>query len=376
MKIYRDRRPRRSRLSNQWEDYYQSWPSNLYFGIKAVCDPNWAKVTWQESGLAHTNGWEFPKTLHLEPTATGVEITFQMASGQSTALWAANLQRLSHYLVIPQIHILQAGQGLIKLGFRVHDPLLNTVPIPQSYIVPDLKAVPIGVNEDGSECRIPILGKNILVAGVPGSGKSGLLWAVVSALAPAIKMGIVKIHVIDLKGGIEFISGVHLFETFATSVTEAIELMDNFELIMEDRLGYMRDNRIRKHTPSVDEPMHLLIIDEAAAMTAYVNNSKDRALINNGMAIILSKGRALGISTLLAVQDASKEVLTWRQLIHVRIALRMAEHTQIPMVLGRGANIDPISDLTPGIGYVVQENIEGISRMRVYEVDDDRIELL
>ena len=75
------------------------------------------------------------------------------------------------------------------------------------------------------------------------------------------------------------------------------------------------------------------------------------------MGLLLSQGRAVGVSVIAAVQDPSKDVLPIRQLFSIRVGLRMTESTQTTMVLGAaareaGAVCDHIPTSTPGVGYV------------------------
>jgi len=64
-----------------------------------------------------------------------------------------------------------------------------------------------------------------------------------------------------------------------------------------------------------------------------------------------------------------------RQLFTVRIGLRLTESTQTTMVLGPGAReagavCDEISDLTPGVGYVMVDGTAQPTRVRAFQVTD------
>lgn len=95
------------------------------------------------------------------------------------------------------------------------------------------------------------------------------------------------------------------------------------------------------------------MIDEIAALTAYVTDRKVRTEVEQLLGLLLSQGRAVGISVVAAVQDPAKDTLPVRQLFTVRIGLRLTEATQTTMVLGQGARdagaeCDRIPDTTPG----------------------------
>ena len=63
--------------------------------------------------------------------------------------------------------------------------------------------------------RLPVLGQHILVAGATGSGKGSVLWSIIAGLAPGVRVGWVRLLVIDPKGGMEFGRGQKLFTGFA-----------------------------------------------------------------------------------------------------------------------------------------------------------------
>ncbi len=79
-----------------------------------------------------------------------------------------------------------------------------------------------------------------------------------------------------------------------------------------------------------------------------------------------------------AVQDPRKEVLPFRDLFPVRVALRMTDADQVDLVLGdgardRGAHADEISDDLPGVGYVLADGHADPVRVRACWVDDAEI---
>ena len=57
-----------------------------------------------------------------------------------------------------------------------------------------------------------------LTAGASGSGKASAMWMLLVNLAPAIKTGLVQVHGIDLKGGVEHALGSRLFTRQATTL--------------------------------------------------------------------------------------------------------------------------------------------------------------
>jgi len=119
------------------------------------------------------------------------------------------------------------------------------------------------------------------------------------------------------------------------------------------------------------------MIDELATLTALA----DRAVTNRferALGLLLTQGRACGITVVAAVQDPGKDVVGWRDLFPTRVAMRLDNPIQVDMVLGdgardRGARADHISELTPGVAYVRVEGSRELRRVRSAYLDDEAI---
>jgi FtsK/SpoIIIE family len=112
----------------------------------------------------------------------------------------------------------------------------------------------------------------------------------------------------------------------------------------------------REHTPSIEHPFIVVLVDEVAFLTAYLSDRAIRDRIKGALATLTTQGRAVGYSVVAALQDPRKEVMSIRNLFPDRIAMRLDEPEQVDMVLGdgardRGALADQIStDETTGAG--------------------------
>ena len=239
----------------------------------------------------------------------------------------------------------------------------------------------VGATEAGKWWRLPVLGHHILVAGATGSGKGSVLWSLLAGLGPGIWAGWTRVLVVDPKGGMEFGRGQKLFSGFAYDNGHAtVELLRAATKIMQQRAQRLRGHT-RLHRPSPDEPLIVLIVDEIASLTAYIGDRKVRAETEQLLGLLLSQGRAVGVSVIAAVQDPSKDVLPIRQLFSIRIGMRMTESSQTAMVLGTaardaGAVCDQIPIATPGVGYVCQDGTAEPLRVRAFHVTDADIDYL
>jgi S-DNA-T family DNA segregation ATPase FtsK/SpoIIIE len=171
--------------------------------------------------------------------------------------------------------------------------------------------------------------------------------------------------------------GERLFSRFEDGTPETMcDLLEDLVSVMDARAKRLAAQGIRKHQPSPESPHLLAVIDELATLTAFAERSVVRR-IEQALGLLLTKGRAVGITVLAAVQDPGKDVVGWRDLFPTRVAMRLDNPIQVDMVLGEGARdlgatADHISENTPGVAFVRVEGTRAIRRVRAsYLTDDD-----
>ncbi|CAO5228369.1 FtsK/SpoIIIE domain-containing protein [Frankia sp. AgKG'84/4] len=259
------------------------------------------------------------------------------------------------------------------------DPTPNRMPLHTAYarLIAGLSGIPVGRCEDGSAWTLPVRGTHVLVAGATGAGKGSVLWSLLRGLGPAVRAGLVELWVCDPKGGMELAFGQALFTRFATTTDTIAALLDDAVGVMRDRTARL-SGVTRLHTPTTTEPLIVLVVDEIASLTAYVTDRDLKKRIGAALPLLLSQGRAPGVVVLAAVQDPRKDVLPFRDLFPVRVALRMTEPDQADLVLGsgsrdRGARAEEIPLSLPGVGYVLHDGNPDPIRVRAAFIDDDEI---
>ena len=246
----------------------------------------------------------------------------------------------------------------------------------------DLAAVPVGRHEDGDHWTLRLLGTHVLVAGATGAGKGSILWSLFNGTAPAITAGTLEVWALDPKGGMELRPGAPLFTRFEDGSAEQMCLvLEQLVGVKDVRARELAHLGVRTHAATPDSPHILLVVDELATLTAFAERSIVRR-IEQALGLLLTQGRACGITVLAAVQDPAKDVVVWRDLFPTRIALRLDNPIQVDMVLGEGARdmgatADHISELTPGVAYVRVEGTRAIRRVRAsYLTDTDIADLV
>ncbi|MBV8178786.1 MAG: cell division protein FtsK [Mycobacterium sp.] len=304
-------------------------------------------------------------------------IDLRVVTGQSVDDWHKRTRELAAAWRADRLIIRPTAPGELRITITRYDFLAQPIrlPRPVASTKVDLSAVPVGITETRRSWRVPVLGHHLLVAGATGAGKGSVLWSLISGVAPCVKTGQVRLCVIDPKGGMELGAGAALFSAFSHDATDTtVDVLRSLVAVMRARANRLR-GYTRLHTPTPSEPLYVVIIDEIAALTAYVTDRKIRTEIEHLLGLLLSQGRAVGISVVAAIQDPSKDTLPVRQLFTVRIGLRLTEASQTAMVLGQGARdagaeCDLIADTTPGVGYVMIDGTSQPQRVRAFHVSD------
>jgi S-DNA-T family DNA segregation ATPase FtsK/SpoIIIE len=306
-------------------------------------------------------------------------LTVRMLAGQSTTDWQRQSEALAHAFGASLVRVRTAQPGWVEIEVQHADPLASVVPFHSPSSSPDLAGIRIGVRENGSPWFVRLIGRHLLVAGATGAGKGGVVWSLLAGIAPAVRDGLVQVWVVDPKGGMEFGAGHALFSRFAYDTGEVtLSLLRDAAAVLSERAERLRGVS-RQHVPTVAEPLIVVVIDEIASLTAYITDRKMKVEVEQLLGLLLSQGRAVGVTVIACVQDPSKDVLALRQLFPTRIALRLTEATQAAMVLGqaardRGALCELIPDALPGVGYVAEDGSAEVTRVRAFHVTDADIE--
>jgi len=347
----------------RWIVYRKRWPE--------VCALHGLSATLNDTVL-------IPRLRSVRVGDIADTVLVRMLVGQDLTTWAAQSEALAHTFGARTVQVRGAAPGWIEIIVHHRDPLAAPIRVSAAGEQVDLLRLPVGVAESGAPWVLRILGRHVLVVGATGAGKGSVVWSVLTALAPGIHDGMVELWVIDPKGGMEFGAGQPLFTRFAYDTgDQVLTLLRDAAAIMTDRANRLRGVS-RQHTPTTAEPLVLVVIDELASLTAYLTDRKIKAEVEQLLGLLLSQGRAVGVSVLACVQDPSKDVLALRQLFPTRVGLRLTEATQVNMVFGagareRGALCDLIPDTLPGVGYVAEDGRTERIRVRAFHVTDDDI---
>jgi DNA translocase FtsK/SpoIIIE-like protein len=169
---------------------------------------------------------------------------------------------------------------------------------------------------------------NILVAGTQGSGKSNLVNGIIGTFLSTHSPRELRLVLIDMKGGIEFTHWKevpHLLWEMANDVDEVKPVLTKLVAIMRRRqtlLAAVKAKDIAAYNARVDEDQRLervvVCIDEMSNFVGLGALTED---IHNLIMLLVSLGRALGISMILCTQHPEVRVIPGR--IKTNIPVRL-----------------------------------------------------
>lgn len=350
--------------------------------------------------------WIYKRHWHATMAVTGLAVVYQdseyvpaivrvscgrhvdrvivdMVSGQAPEQWQRVSSALAHTFGAITLRVRVVRPRRIMLECTRSDSLAE--PVAPLAVTPetsvDLAGLQVGIQIDGTPWMLRLLGTHVLVVGESNAGKGSVVWSLLRALGPAIRAGLVAPWVLDPKGGMELAAGERMFARFEADSYEAMATLLEDAVDVMDRRSRRLRGVSRQHTATADDPLILVVVDEMANLTAYLADAGLRKRITGALSLLLSKGRAVGVHVVAALQDPRKDVLPFRNLFPTRVALRLTESAEVDMVLGdgmrdRGALCDLIPVELPGVGYVVLSGIPEPVRVRASNISDDDIDAM
>ena len=286
--------------------------------------------------------------------------------------------------VIGKIPVLESNLGLRPGSMRVfadgkradrfimrvieNDPHAVPVPWPGPSITSVTEMVEIGLTEDGQPVRVLLLRRNVLVGGIAGAGKSGILNVIIATLAACRD---VVLWGVDLKGGMELQPWSACFDRLATTPDEAAGLFRDAVGWLNHRASENAAQGKRVHEPAPDDPALIIITDEHAELPAQAHEYADS---------IARRGRAVAVNLIAATQRPTQTAMgkdtAVRSQMDVRICLRVREKRDVDLILGQGsvnAGWHAHQLAQPGEFLISDPGHTAPERNRAYLLTDERI---
>jgi DNA segregation ATPase FtsK/SpoIIIE, S-DNA-T family len=312
-------------------------------------------------------------------------VLVRLVSGQAPDDFAARAENLAHGFSALLCRVRSARPGFLILEFVRRDALAAIIPALAIPGQADLKALAIGRREDGSAWLVRLHGTHLLIAGATGAGKGSILWSLIRTMLGLLQAGLVKILAADPKV-MELAYGRAIFDTYGQYAADPAAIVTMLEAAATDmraRAARLAGKQ-RDHTPTVEFPFVVIVVDEVAFLTAYQPDRQLRERVKAALATLTTQGRAVGYCVVAALQDPRKEVMSIRNLFPDRIAMRLDEPEQVDMVLGDGARdrgatsdlISPDPATGAGVAFVRLEADPDPVQVRAAWVSDEDIQAM
>jgi S-DNA-T family DNA segregation ATPase FtsK/SpoIIIE len=193
----------------------------------------------------------------------------------------------------------------------------------------------IGIDEFGEHMMLDVVYRNLLIAGEPGGGKSGLinLAASTAALADNTRMVLLDAKFVEL-GPYRDIADAFI----GNDIEAAISVLKRLLTVATNRYQWILSQRRRKVSRDDNLSTILTIIDELAMFSTVLGTKAQQEEFEGLLRGLVSLGRACGMPVVAATQRTSWDIIpaSLRDLFGYRCAFRCTTNGSSDVILGQG----------------------------------------
>jgi S-DNA-T family DNA segregation ATPase FtsK/SpoIIIE len=193
----------------------------------------------------------------------------------------------------------------------------------------------IGIDEFGEHVMLDVVYRNLLIAGEPGGGKSGLinLAASTAALADNTRMVLLDAKFVEL-GPYRDIADAFI----GNDIEAAISVLKRLLTVATNRYQWILSQRRRKVSRDDNLSTILTIIDELAMFSTVLGTKAQQEEFEGLLRGLVSLGRACGMPVVAATQRTSWDIIpaSLRDLFGYRCAFRCTTNGSSDVILGQG----------------------------------------
>jgi S-DNA-T family DNA segregation ATPase FtsK/SpoIIIE len=274
-------------------------------------------------------------------TRDGLRVRVRMHPGQTPELYNQVAEALAHAWRVHAVRVVSPRKGEVELRAMHRDPLAVEAAEPVAGPPRRVLVVVVGRLEAGAPWLLDLREvPHWLIIGATQSGKSTLLAALVSGLAPQP----VALVGIDCKGGLALSPFEARLSALATDRAEAVELLEALVRETQWRMSVCRAAGVQNiwELPPDDAPLPVVVlVDELAELylTDGTRESKQEAAAASASLLRLAQlGAALGVHLVVAGQRVGSElgpgVTALRAQLGGRVCHRVNDATTAEMALG------------------------------------------
>src|SRR6201989_963955 len=236
-------------------------------------------------------------------------------------------------------------------------PATGTVPAGPMLSMYD--PIHVGSDEFGQPFYIRLIYKNLLAAGEPGGGKSGLLNTVAAHAALSTGARLVLFDAKDVELGMwDAIAD----EFVGPDLGRAIIPLLRLQKVMENRYAWLRAHRRRKIEPADGLSVITSIFDEIAVFSTVLGPEQKQRQFVSLLRDLVARGRAAAMPVIAATQRPSIDIIpkSLRDLFGYRAAFRCTSTGSSDILLGdrwAHAGFDPttIRPEQQGVAWLIAE---------------------
>jgi S-DNA-T family DNA segregation ATPase FtsK/SpoIIIE len=324
--------------------------------------------------LAETIGLEGSRVMSAVVDAWGWCARMKLRPGQSVTDVVARVPAIESALGTRPgaVRVEQdpAHAGRCTMRVLAVDPHAGAIPWPGPATRSLADPIELGVFEDATTVRVPLLRRHALIGGTTDSGKSGVLNVVLGNLAACSD---VVLWGIDLKGGMELRPWAPCLARLATTPDEATRLLADAVTVLDARAHAAGRDNTRVWEPTPDTPALVVVIDEYAELADAASAAVTYA------ESVARRGRAVAVDLLAATQRPTQKAMgggALRSQMSVRVCLRVRERRDVDLILDKGmlaAGWHAYTLDAPGKFYILADGHNQPRRARAYLVTDEHV---
>jgi S-DNA-T family DNA segregation ATPase FtsK/SpoIIIE len=217
----------------------------------------------------------------------------------------------------------------------------------------------IGIDEFGQPVYLDIPYHNVLVAGEPGGGNSGLVNNVTghAALSANTRLVLFDAKLVELG------PWMHIADEFiGPDVEHGLDVLRRLLVVATNRYGWLLANRRRKVTRNDDMSTIVIVIDELAMYATVLGTKQQQDEFASLLRGLVSLGRACGMPVIAATQRPSWDIIpaSLRDLFGYRVAFRCTTPNSSNIILGddwaaMGYSASSLSPTNRGVAYLLAD---------------------
>jgi DNA segregation ATPase FtsK/SpoIIIE, S-DNA-T family len=258
-------------------------------------------------------------------------------------------------------------------------PAPATGGIPAGPTLSMFEPIHVGIDEFGHPVHIRIIYKNILAAGEPGGGKSGLLNILTAHAALSAHSRLVLFDGKRVELGMwDDIAD----EFVGPDLDHAIITLRRLQRVMDNRYAWLHARRRRKIEPGDGLTVITSVFDEIALFSTVLGLKAQQDDFITVFRDLVARGRAAAMPVIAATQRPSVDIIpkSLRDLFGYRAAFRCTSLGSSDIILGdgwahAGYSATDISPTNPGEGFLIAEGGTP-QRIKAAYLTDDHIKAL